>query len=144
MSQWQVNLCTLLPRSHYLRLYKLESVSDATVNGCRAAHDLTCSLGLFSNPSARDGWFWNFEAFRSRGTVLPANYLDLFSPGLEVYKDKAVKYTQGTPRITGSLKCQNLLGGWNSFAPLVVPVLLLKLNFCLLLFKRRKQGTQCK
>lgn len=40
-----------------------------------------------------------------------------------------MKYTQSTPRITGSLKCQNLFeeGGGGNFAPVVVPAMLLKL-----------------
>lgn len=63
-------------------------------------------LFLLSNHTLETAAFGVLRAslpFRSRGTILPANYLDLLSLG-GMYKDKAVKYTQGTPRTTGSLK----------------------------------------
>lgn len=79
-------------------------------------------------------------SFRSRGTLLPVNYLDLLSQGVRRYKDKTWKYSQSTPRKTGSLKCQNMLGG-DSFAPLIF--LWCSWNFCIFRLKRRKPGIQC-
>lgn len=128
---------------------KLESLSDSPVNSRRAAYDWECSLGLGCvvpafYTSSRDCWFWSFEGFIAiqikRNHSASEFTWSVLPGGGGAYKDKTVKYTQGTPRITGSVKCQNLL--WSSFAPLVVPVMLRKLNFCIPSW-RRKQRTQC-
>lgn len=74
---------------------------------------LCCVVPVFPTNSPKTADFGVLRAllqFTSRGAFFPVNYLDLFSLGIAL-KDKAVKFTRGTPRINGPLKCQNLLGG---------------------------------
>lgn len=64
---------------------KLESFCDSPANSCRAAYDLECSLGLdYAIPAllctrpleiADFGVLKASLPFRSRGTILPVNYL---------------------------------------------------------------------
>lgn len=73
-------------------LKKLESFCDAPVNSCSAAYDFECSLGLdYAVPAllcthpleiADLGVLKASLPFRSRGTILPGNYLDPFSLGV--------------------------------------------------------------
>lgn len=109
-----------------------------------------CLLSACTPETADFGVLRASLPFRTRGTILSANYLDLFSRGRCEggwgwcgYKDRAVKYTQGTPGITGSLTCQSGMEG-SSFASLVVPVMLLQLHYCLPWLRRRKQSLYCK